>query len=99
LTVIQVVQKATTLKAHLDPVVIPGYGHGLLWNLGQASFSLAKARSIPCLFYGGPPSCHQKFKGTLLEMFVDRVMMAIFLGNYDALDQILPAIIKEKYGQ
>jgi len=46
-------------------------------------------------FYGGPPGQMQLCKGTLLTLLVDRLLLELHHGGFNALDAILP--LQENY--
>jgi hypothetical protein len=46
-------------------------------------------------FYGGPPGQMQLCKGTLLTLLMDRLLMELHRGGFNALDAILP--LQENY--
>lgn len=81
------------LNSHNDTLSIPAFkGNGTcaVWELGHTSFGLAKARSIPCRFYGGPPRGQAKYTGTLLTMFIDRVLITALTHDFTTIDKFLP---------
>lgn len=96
LTVAQFVQNMRELNAHNDKLTIPSFtGNGgcVVWELNPVSFGLAKARTIPCRFYGGPPHGHALYTGTLLTMFIDRLLTVAFTNNFDIIDKFIPSKI------
>jgi hypothetical protein len=96
LTVLQFVQNMRELNAHNDTLTIPafkGNGSCVVWELSHVSFGLAKARTIPCRFYGGPPKGHATYTGTLLTMFIDRLLTTTFSNNFDIIDKFVPTKI------
>ncbi len=98
LTVMQFVQNMRELNAHSDTLTIPafkGNGSCAVWELSSVSFGLAKARTIPCRFYGGPPKGHAMYTGTLLTMFIDRLLTAAFSSNFDVIDRFVPSEIPD----
>lgn len=95
LTVEQFTRNMHVMGASTEPLVIPAFRHCVVWELDSTSFALARAIRIPCTFYGGPPQSHGMFTGTLLTMFLDRLLTAIKFHNFDAIDRFLP---KTQYG-
>ncbi len=81
MTVIEFVAAMRKLKAFGDTISIPSFSdggwHGV-WELGKVSFGLAKARTIPCRFYGGPPDQHGIYTGTLITVLIDRILTATY---------------------
>jgi hypothetical protein len=80
------------LNAHKDLIHIPSYKGSspfAVWELHSTSFGLAKAKSVPCRFYGGPPMKYTTFTGTLLTMLIDRILTAHYNGNLDVVNKFL----------
>ncbi|MFA5344721.1 MAG: hypothetical protein WC315_00365 [Candidatus Omnitrophota bacterium] len=98
LTVIQFVQNMRELNSMDDTLTIPafkGNGRCSVWELGTVSFGLAKARTIPCRFYGGPPHNRAMYTGTLLTMFIDRLLTTALERNFNVIDKFVPAEIPD----
>ncbi len=77
ITVNQFVQHMRTIKSANDTLSIPAFvGNGvrIVWELDGSTIGLAKARNIPCKFYGGPPHGRDTYEGTLLVMLIDRIL-------------------------
>jgi len=86
ITVIQFVQKMVKLNAHNDALNIPTVKNGetcKVWELNYEIFGTTCAKQIPCLFYGGPPTKHTIYTGTLLTMLIDRILTKSYsLNNF-----------------
>lgn len=70
------------------------------WSAGQFGKDLNTckllARQIKNVeFYGGPPGYLCNHTGTLLTVFMDRLLLAVARGGYNALDTAIP--LKESY--
>ncbi len=93
LTVSQFIQYMTELGAQDDEMSIPAFRNGncFVHELLSVSFGRARARCIPCSFYGGPPKGHSVYRGTLLTMFIDRLLTAALANNFMVLDKYLTA--------
>ncbi len=82
------VQAMREFNSHNDFVTVRGIWtnreRGVVWELSGTNIAMMPARAIQCKFYGGPPGNRQYYEGTLLTMFMDRVMS-------DALDEGMKA--------
>jgi hypothetical protein len=92
MTVTQFVQNMRVLNSHYDNVTVPafsGNGNCQVYWLQDSSFRMARAYSIPCTFYGGPPRARARYEGTLQTMFLDRLLSAAYNEGFDVFDQFI----------
>jgi|WetSurMetagenome_2_1015567.scaffolds.fasta_scaffold02484_5 hypothetical protein len=95
MTVEQFVQNMRVLAAHEDRVTIPAYkgdGNCVVWELRHSTFKVMKAKDVVCTFYGGPPRKHSRYTGTLVTMFIDRLLTQAVHGDTNAIDQFLNGV-------
>jgi len=90
LTVIEAVEAlSVTLDAALDPVFIGGEKIQVvdMFNMSKEYPRLAKY--YPLRFYGGPEGKCRWWNGSLLNLFIDRLLSAHIEGRHEAVDKVM----------
>jgi hypothetical protein len=88
------VQAMKEYDSHNDSLVVTGLwagrDRGVVWELEHTNAAMLPADSIHCHFYGGPPGSKALYKGTLLTMLMDRVMICAISRGYGAVGKLFP---------